>query len=207
MKILLLCGASGVGKSTIAFELCKDEQFNLIRSYTDRPARYTELDHIFLDKQNMDELLEEKVAAFTTINGYRYCTRYHQFVDDKINVYVVDADGINDIIKSFPKAEVMSVLITRKKVYIDEKRKKRHVKIPSRMDVSVVVDNDSTVETCVGTIKALTYLHDGMFFTSQHKKVMDLQEHVEYHLSMAKKHNNLAKDYQEELKCLYLDVS
>lgn len=206
MKILLLCGASGVGKSTIAFELCKNDNFNLIRSYTDRPRRENELDHIFLDRTKMTELLQEKVAAYTEINGYRYCTRYHQFLDDKINVYVVDANGINNMIKSFPNAEIMSVLITRKNLYIDEKRKNRDIKIPSQMDVSVAVDNDSSIESCVGTIKTLVYLHDGMFFTSNHDKVMDLQERVNYHLSVAKKHNELAKKCQEELQCLYLDA-
>lgn len=47
MQILLICGASGTGKSTIAAELSKDSRYNLVKSYTDRPMRGQELDHIF----------------------------------------------------------------------------------------------------------------------------------------------------------------
>lgn len=203
MKIVLLCGASGVGKSSVATELCKDKDFNLIKSYTDRPMRGTEYDHIFLDKQHMDELMKEDLVAFTEIHGNRYCTRYNQFVEDKINVYVVDAYGINDTIEAFPESEVMSVLITRKKVYIDEDRKNRDIKIPSRNDVSVMVDNDTSIEACANTIKALTKIHNGIFFKTHHNQVMTIQQELDYHLTAAKYHNKMAQSCQEQLKCMY----
>ena len=46
MNILLICGESGVGKSTIAYELSKDDKYSLVRSITDRPQRPQEIDHI-----------------------------------------------------------------------------------------------------------------------------------------------------------------
>lgn len=203
MKIVLLCGESGVGKSSVATELCKNKDFNLIKSYTDRPMRGTEYDHIFLDKKHMDELMEEDLVAFTEIHGNRYCTCHNQFVEDKINVYVVDAYGINDTIKAFPEAEVMSVLITRKKVYIDEDRKNRDIKIPSRDDVSVMVDNDTSIEACANTIKALTKIHNGIFFKTYHHQIMTIQDKIDYHLDAAQYHNEQARSYQEELKCMH----
>ena len=116
MKIVLIAGRSGVGKSTIFEELSKNtEKYNPILSYTDRPKRKDEKEgHIFVDSAFMDALLERKdVVAQTQIDEYRYCTLYPQFDEHKVNLYVVDVYGINDTIKSFPQSDIMSLLIQR----------------------------------------------------------------------------------------------
>ena len=74
MKIVLIAGRSGAGKSTIFEELSKNtEKYNPILSYTDRPKRKDEKKgHIFVDSAFMDALLERKdVVAQTQIDEYR----------------------------------------------------------------------------------------------------------------------------------------
>ncbi len=203
MKILLICGASGTGKSSIAAELSKNSQYNLIKSYTDRPMRGQEFDHIFLDKQHMMELLQEDLVAMTEIEGNTYCARFNQFTEDKINVYVVDVKGINDVICSFPEAEIMTVLITRKNIYIDEERKNRDIKIPSCNDVCVSVTNNNDLKNCVDTLKALVELDNGTFFKSNHKYVMSLEDKILYHFKIADYHHQIVQECLEELECMH----
>ena len=165
MKILLICGASGSGKSSVAYELCHQfPGYNLIRSYTDRPRRHQEFDHTFIDKQTMDYIPMKKVVAFTKIGDYRYCSLYDQFVEDKINVYVVDSNGIRDTIRSFPNAQIMSVLIERENIYIDDSRKHRNIKVPSWHEVTCVINNDSTIDQAAYTLKLLCEYKNGLNF-------------------------------------------
>ena len=158
MKIVLIAGRSGVGKSTICEELSKNtEKYNLILSYTDRPKRKDEKEgHIFVDSAFMDALLERKdVVAQTQIDEYRYCTLYPQFDEHKVNLYVVDVYGINDTMKSFPQADIMSLLIQRKDVDISDYRAGRNIAVPIREDVDFLIDNNSTVESAAKTIDVL----------------------------------------------------
>ena len=90
-----------------------------------------------------------------TINGYIYYTTKNQFLEDKINVYIVDLIGMNRIMKNLPKAEVFSILIKRKKVYIDENRKNRNIKIPTKSDVDIVINNNKDLKTVINTIKKM----------------------------------------------------
>ena len=159
MKIILLCGESGVGKTSIALELCKDSKYNLVKSFTDRPKRFNEeKDHFFIDKKDFICTPKEKIAAYSSINGYIYYTIKNQFLEDKINVYIVDLIGMNRIMKNLPKAEVFSVLIKRKKVYIDENRKNRNIKIPTKSDVDIVINNNKSLKTVINTIKKMEEL-------------------------------------------------
>lgn len=87
----------------------------MIHSYTDRPQRKKgEYGHNFLTVGAMDNLLKkDDVVAKTEINGKRYCTIKGQFDEDKINIYIVDKNGINDTIEAFPDANVKTMLIVR----------------------------------------------------------------------------------------------
>lgn len=157
MKIILLAGMSGSGKSSIAKELCKDDRFNLVYSYTDRPRRdKDDTDHIFVESNYMDLVLErDDIVAKTKIDKYRYCTIESQFDEDKINVYIVDANGINDTFDAFPYADIMTILIRRSEIEADCIRQARDVEIPSRDDVDFLIDNNSKIISAVGTIKTL----------------------------------------------------
>ena len=161
MKILFLTGMSGSGKTTIAEKLCEDEEnFNLINSYTDRQMRdRNETGHVFVSPQHMDMLLESAdVVAKTDIEGKRYCSLASQFDTNKINVYVVDAYGINDTIKYFPLAEVLSILIKREEVEVDCVRARRDIAVPARQDVDFCVDNNYKIDSAVNVVKLLINL-------------------------------------------------
>ena len=158
MKIILITGMSGVGKTTIAKKLCKNnDKYNFIFSYTDRVVRErNEFGHTFVDSSYMDLLLERNdIVAQTKIEKNRYCTIEPQFDENKVNVYIVDAYGINDTVKAFPTADIMSILIKRREIEVDCIRQDRDVCVPAREDVDFCIDNNGKVESVVNTINAL----------------------------------------------------
>ena len=201
MKILLLTGAPGVGKSTISYLLGQDERFNLIKSYTDRPEREDDVDHIFMKEDDLTNILLSKTcAAYTRVDGYRYFTLRSQFRNDKINVYTVDVNGMNDIIKSFPTADFMSVLITRKNVHIDQMRKDRIVEVPPKDQVNFTIDNDEdSPESVVNVLKFLTLYEDGDFFISSHQRVTSLQERIKDLETWSQRYWDEAQELREQL--------
>lgn len=162
MKILLILGKSGSGKTTIAEGLCKDkDKYHFIDSYTDRPKRdVNETGHTFVDRGQMDVLLKgDDVVASTEINGKRYCTIKSQFDENRVNVYIVDLYGINDTIEAFPDADIMTLLVTRETNDInDEIRMGRDVALPVRDDVDFVLENSGSIESSVGTVNVLVNL-------------------------------------------------
>lgn len=190
MKILLITGGPGVGKSSIASLLCENQDFNLIRSYTNRPARAKEFDHMFVsDNQMKDLLIHYKCVASTCIDGYYYCAFEQQFDPEKINVYVVDVNGIRDTMASFSSELFMTVLITRKNIDIDQKRKNRHVNIPSRNQVDFVIENDAdSLEGSVGVLKYLTLKDDGLFFKNYRRPIISIEEEIREHRRAIDRH-------------------
>lgn len=155
MKVLLLVGDSGVGKTTIAKELCKNDRYNYIASYTDREKRFDdEWGHIFVTKDFMSKILiKDNIVASTNINDVNYCTLKSQFVDNAINVYIVDKEGMQKTIKNLPDADIMTILITRENVNINDERKNREIDIPNNVDFTI--HNDYSISTAVGTINVL----------------------------------------------------
>lgn len=179
MKVILLTGLSGSGKTTIAEELCKDDKYNFIFSYTDRPMRdKNEFGHTFIKSNYMDLILEnEDIVAQTKIEEYRYCATKEQFLEDKINVYIVDSFGINDTIKFFPYSDIMIILIRREDIEVDCIRESRDVHVPIRDDVDFVVDNNTTIESAVGLIKVLVNFD---LFSHPSHLVEEIQDKLDY---------------------------
>lgn len=198
MKILLIAGASGSGKSTIAKKLCENDKYNLVCSYTDRSKRdKNDTDHIFVDSNYMDLLLERSdIVAQSKISAYRYCTIRSQFVDDKVNVYIVDVNGMNDIFDSFPYASIMSLLIRRTEIDVDCVRQGRDVVVPSRDDVNFLIDNNTKVESAVGTINALVGFD---FFDKPSHKVETIQEKLDYIDSQYRYLNEIRDSLYEQI--------
>lgn len=90
-SILLLVGASGSGKTTVANELCQRYGLKQIDSYTTRPPRYHgEAGHIFVSDDEFDRL--ENLVGFTNYNGARYCATAAQV--EACDVYVIDPAGV-----------------------------------------------------------------------------------------------------------------
>lgn len=148
-KVLLLIGASGVGKSTIAQKLCEEFPFYFIRSYTNRPPRTPEdREHIYCDDLDAYELLTHCDVVCSTIYGdYVYFALEHQFIDNRVNVYIVDELGLmqfynyagkhNDII-------TQTVHITRD---VECERQSRDYTILPEKYKRVSVDNESVSDT------------------------------------------------------------
>lgn len=158
MKIILLSGQSGSGKTSIGRKLAKNEdKYNFVHSYTDRPMRNSdEYGHTFVNSKEMDFLLKrDDIVASTQIKEKRYCTIKSQFDKDKINIYIVDAHGINDTFEAFPRADIMTILIMRDSIDVESERVERDVAIPLREDVDFLINNDTSIESAAATIDVL----------------------------------------------------
>ena len=69
-NIYLIAGPSGVGKTTVAQELCKQYGYKEVVSYTDRAPRYPgETGHVFLLPEEFNRL--PKLCAYTEFAGHR----------------------------------------------------------------------------------------------------------------------------------------
>lgn len=188
MKIVLIAGVSGSGKTTICQKLCSNKQYNFIHSYTDRPKRQTsEWGHNFVSPSRMNDILkrQDDIAAQTTIDDKRYCALFEQFSTTKTNIYIVDDYGIKDIIKVFPDAQIMTILIYREEIEVDCIRQGRDVCIPTCRDVDFCITNNGDINTCVRTLDILINLdlyHKGMDNNDTNDK-LDYIDEYRYYLS------------------------
>jgi guanylate kinase len=75
-SLLLICGPSGVGKSTIIDRLClRDDRFVYIQPYMTRQLRNGETNKIFISDEGLNSLIkEEKILVVNELFGYRYAT-------------------------------------------------------------------------------------------------------------------------------------
>ena len=154
-RVLLINGASGVGKSTIAEKLCEDNNFFFIRSYTNRPPRTADdQEHIYCKNKEASILLAKgDVVCSTMFGGYTYFTLAHQFINNFINVYIVDDLGLLQFYNAIHKEffmECVSVRITRD---TDCSRQSRDYSLCGDADVDVVIENNGTVDGAVTKIK------------------------------------------------------
>lgn len=91
--IILVCGASASGKSTLAEDLEKKCGHKAIPSYTTRPPRFSsEKGHTFITDEEFDKL--EDILAYAETGGYRYAVTKRMFEDEQYSVYVIDNTGI-----------------------------------------------------------------------------------------------------------------
>lgn len=91
-NIVLLVGASGSGKTTVAEILENEYGLKQIQSYTTRPRRRDdERGHIFVTDDEFDQL--EDFVGFTNFNGYRYAATAQQVEEN--DIYVIDPAGVS----------------------------------------------------------------------------------------------------------------
>lgn len=94
--LFLFIGRSASGKTTIANLLEEKYGYKQVQSYTTRPPRYEgEIGHIFVSKQEFDDLGE--LAAYTFYNGNEYGTTFKQL--NECDIYVIDVTGTEALLK------------------------------------------------------------------------------------------------------------
>lgn len=94
--IIIICGKSGSGKSTVAKYLTDKYKLKEIKSYTTRNKRYENEDtHIFTNKKEYEkEKSEENIIAETYFAGNYYFTTKKQIEENDIVVW--DKAGIEE---------------------------------------------------------------------------------------------------------------
>lgn len=93
---ILAVGRTNAGKDTVSRELASKYGLTVLSSYTDKEKRADQtngVEHIFLTKEEMDNLLEtEEIVAYTEAVGGRYCATRKQVED--CDIYIIDPEGI-----------------------------------------------------------------------------------------------------------------
>ena len=91
--IVLLCGKSGSGKTTVANYLEEKYGWKSVVSYTDRAMRSPdEKGHIFVTPERFDMIPRKEMVAYTEFSGHRYCATRAQV--ESSDIYVIDPRGI-----------------------------------------------------------------------------------------------------------------
>ena len=121
-RVLLVNGGSGVGKSTVVGMLCSGwEAFRQVMSITSRKRRGEDDDHVFMGRDEVEGLIEsDEVVDWTEVGGELYCTTLDCFREDKINVYIVDDEGVEKEWGS--EFDVLKVRLVGKSWVDDEER-------------------------------------------------------------------------------------
>lgn len=118
--IIAIVGRSGSGKDTLIHAVSETYNIPVVSSYTDRPMRPTEengREHVFLSKEEMDVIINDKskLLAYTQIGetGYRYCVTkdYVNSLPNDIVFYTLDPNGVKYLKENCPEYEVKIISI------------------------------------------------------------------------------------------------
>ncbi len=119
-KVLILSGASSVGKGTIKKKLLEDKEMGLIESVsiTTRPKKDKEVDgkdYYFIDYKYFAEAVKNKeLLEYTEFNGYYYGTLKSQvefLINNGKNVLIeVEAEGVGPLKLNLPDALAVFVV-------------------------------------------------------------------------------------------------
>lgn len=180
IKIVCIMGKSGTGKSTVVKELCKDNKFHYVKSFTTRQPRPNDPEdidtHIFVDDKHYDKNKDEILALYESPSGYRSYTTIESFDEEKTNIYVIDPKAFIELVE-LSETNLRTFNVIGIYLYLDETtRRKRFEKRgdevkfspEDHLDVVILVHHstfkrnlpglvynieDSTVEEIVETIK------------------------------------------------------
>ena len=104
-KLFCIIGETSSGKDTLTKKLCDETGMKQIISYTTRQRRTDEGDtHVFVDDSVYEQMrADDKIAAYTEINGNRYWSTIDQLyendvyiIEERMNPYLVRIDKIDD---------------------------------------------------------------------------------------------------------------
>ena len=128
-KIIAISGFSGAGKDTIAKDVAKLFDLNIVVSYTTRPRRPNEedgVDYFFVsDNEFCTKLIKNQLVearCYETVFGnWFYGVGKDKFLNNKINIIVLDDTGYEQLVKHFGHKNVTGIFIDTP----DELRKER----------------------------------------------------------------------------------
>lgn len=103
-KLLCIMGKSGSGKSTVISELCKDDRFHYVKSYSTNTKRVEEIpSHIYVSENKLySDLLDKKVlATYDSPNGYTNWVSDDLLLEGKINVLAIDSIAYTELSNEF----------------------------------------------------------------------------------------------------------
>lgn len=105
MKILAIIGKKCTGKTVLAEYLGELDSFNTIVTYTTRNPRDGELKECkyhFTDEETINKMSENnELIEYNNRNGVLYATTRKSLVDDKVNIIVIDLEGVQELKKQF----------------------------------------------------------------------------------------------------------
>lgn len=105
---VLLIGASGVGKTTIADYMERNLGLKQIKSYTTRPPRYEgEVGHIFISKDDVEKY-PNKVAENDYAGNYYFATQEQV---DECDVYVINPGAVEQFKKNYRGNKTIKVVL------------------------------------------------------------------------------------------------
>ena len=124
-KVLLIVGASGSGKTTIADKLSEMYNLKVLPSYTTRPKRYKdETGHTFVSKEEFDKLTD--VVAYLKRYDAEYCATAQQIED--YDLYVVNPEAAINLKEKYKGSKKIEI------VYIETSVEARYKNMISRGD-------------------------------------------------------------------------
>jgi len=127
-KIVLIVGASGVGKDTLIkyakHELKDDANFNFVTRYITRQPDDNEL-NFYLEKKAFDTLVQQKyfTSHWTAHENYYGIPKVQ--IQEKINIISISRSAIKDFESQFKNVLVINISIPKEELYARLKSRDR----------------------------------------------------------------------------------
>ena len=108
MKIFAICGKTASGKSTLARNLNRGENYHLVKSYTTREERQYDPEdretHIFVNNSFYEENKDKAIAMYDSPSGYHSWVDINSFKEGKFNIYVIDPQAVKNDLQPYCEA-------------------------------------------------------------------------------------------------------
>lgn len=152
-RLILVIGASGSGKTSVAKEMEK-EGYNILQSYTTRESRRTEeWGHIHVD--NIDGLVEEDLLVFVEVyDGVHYWATNEQYKGLGDTIYIICPQGaleVREKLRDDPTVEVITIYlqsdanIRRERMLYDRDRESLGYRLEVDRDKFKLVEADYVI--------------------------------------------------------------